>query len=205
MNKERKWLSAIALVLILLAAQSAVFAREPVDPSTLNPPVPPEFNPICEKLGRGTICNVKFTDPPVANEPGGVLCSGNELIFNATRSVVGKRYYDQDGNLIQRHFREDMVGTFVHPLTRASVSFDEGNTIIHNLAVPGDLSTGTESFTGFFRLYVPHGGTVLVDVGRVVQLPDGTIINESGQHPFLDYFVHGDTASMQPSCDALEQ
>ena len=44
-----------------------------VDPSTLNPPPPPQFNPVCEKVGGGTICTVQFSDPPFAGGSG-VFC-----------------------------------------------------------------------------------------------------------------------------------
>jgi len=39
-------------------------------PSTLNPPPPPQFNPVCEKVSGGTICTVQFSDPPFAGGSG---------------------------------------------------------------------------------------------------------------------------------------
>lgn len=41
--------------LSILSPQAVVFAGQPVDPATLNPPPPPEFNAICEAIGKGTI------------------------------------------------------------------------------------------------------------------------------------------------------
>jgi len=46
-------------------------------------------------------------------------------------------------------------------------------------------------------------GTVLIDAGRATITEDGTILSEAGQHPFDEYFVFGDTAALQPLCDAL--
>ena len=101
-------------VLVVLAATlvlaAPVAAREPVDPNTLNPPPPPEFNPSCQRLGGGIVCDLAFSDPPLFDEPSAIICDGTELLFSQTRSVVGKRIYDADGNLLRRHFREELDG-----------------------------------------------------------------------------------------------
>lgn len=157
-------------VLFALVPQTAAFAGQSVDPTTLNPPPPPQFNPTCQAVGSGTICHLAFTDPPTVAEGTGIICgSGNnsfEVLDTSTRSVVGRRYYDRNGNLTQRHFREAIVGTLTNSLTNASVSYDQGDTIIHNLAIPGDTNTGTETITGSLRIHLLNGGIVLVDVGR---------------------------------------
>jgi hypothetical protein len=53
-------------------------------------------------------------------------------------------------------------------------------------------------------LHRQDGGVVLIDAGRSVLLPDGSILMEAGQHHFDDYFVFCDTSALQPLCDALE-
>lgn len=177
-----------------------------VDPSTLNPPPPPAFNPICEKSGFGTLCTVNFSDPPFAGDSGLACGSGAnafEVFQFSTRSVQGKRYYDQNGNLLKRHFREYLTGTFSNPLSNKAVTFSGSVTHVHVLAVPGDNTSGTESLTGGTRIHLQNGGIVLVDAGRATVTEDGTILNESGQHPFDEYFVFGDTTALQPLCDAL--
>jgi len=63
----------IALALIIALAPQPVFAGQAVDPSTLNPPPPPQFNPVCKSVGGGTICTVQFSDPPFAGGSG-VIC-----------------------------------------------------------------------------------------------------------------------------------
>lgn len=194
--------------LFALVPQAVVFAGQSVDPTTLNPPPPPQFNPTCEAVGSGTICHLAFTDPPTIAEGTGIICgSGNksfEVLDTSTRSVEGRRYYDRNGNLTQRHFREVIVGTLTNSFTNTSVSYDQGDTIIHNLAIPGDVDTGTETITGSLRVHQLNGGIVLVDVGRTVLAADGTLITETGQHPLDAYFVFGDTSALQPLCDALE-
>jgi hypothetical protein len=117
--------------------------------------------------------------------------------------VQGKRYYDQNGNLLVRHFREVLDGTFTNPITHKSLAFSGGDTDLHRLAVPGDVSSGTEAVTGSVRIFLGQGnGTMAIDTGRLVDSPQG-LIQEAGQHPFFDYFG-GDTAAMQPLCDALQ-
>jgi len=46
---------------------------------------------------------------------------------------------------------------------------------------------------------------VLFEAGRTIEAADGSaLLRESGPHPFADYFVFGDTAAVQPLCDALQ-
>jgi len=200
----------LALFLIgfvaIFAFTSQAFAREPVDPSTLNPP--PRADTICERVGNGIICDVQFSDPPFA---GGsrVICGTGANAYEVSqflnRSVRGKRYYDQNGNLLRRHFREVLSGNFSNPQNNAAVSFSGQDTHLHYLATPGDVSSGTDIVTGSFRVYLRHGGSVLLEAGRTIEAADGSaFLGESGPHPFADYFVFGDTAAVQPLCDALQ-
>jgi hypothetical protein len=204
----RVFVMLAVVVLSALVPQTLVFAGQSVDPATLNPPPPPEFNPTCEAIGSGTICHLAFSDSPIIAEPTGIICGSGansfEVLLSQTRSVEGRRYYDRNANLTQRHFREVFAGTFMNPLTNATVSFDQSDTVIHNLAIPGDGNSGTLTVTGSLRLHRQDGGVVLIDAGRSVLSPDGSILMEAGQHHFDDYFVFGDTSALQPLCDALE-
>jgi hypothetical protein len=212
MNRNLKRMSpGLVLVtgLTFLAPGSYASALDHVvDSSTLNPPPPPEFNPVCTAVGDRTICDVTFTDPPAVAEPTGIQCgSGSdafEVLVSASRSVDGKRYYDQDGNLTRRHFHDLIVGMYTNPLTGASAPFRQHDTIMHNLAVAGNITTGTEAFTIEIRVTTPRGGTVLIDAGRTeIAESDGAVLFEAGQHPFDAYFVFGQTSALQPLCDAL--
>ena len=127
-----------------------------------------------------------------------------EVFQFQNRSVQGKRDYDQNGNLTRRLFHEVDTGTLTNPVTHTAVSFSARGTTRHDLAIPGDITSGTQVLTGSFRVYRPHGGTVIIEAGRTVNSGDGTFLRESGPHPFQDYFVFGDTAAVQPLCDALE-
>ena len=194
-------------VLFALVPQAVVFASQSVNPATLNPAPPPEFNPVCQASGFGTLCTIAFVqiEGPDATD---IICGSDpnsfNVVFSDTRTVTSRRYYDENGDLTQRHFREVFVGTFTNPLTGVSLDFVQADTVINNLAVPGDTGTGTEAITGLNRFFLPKGGVVLIDAGRtVLDASDGMILFEAGQHHFDDYFVYGDTSALQPICDAL--
>ena len=193
---------AVAGAATLLLVGS-VTAGEPVDPNTLNPPPPAEFNPVCERLGGGIVCDLAFSDPPLFDEPSAVICDGTELLFSQTRSVVGRRIYSADGNLLKRHFREDLAGTYSNPLTGQTIGWETHATNIHVLSVPGDLSSGISSGAGTGRWFELGGATVLVDGGRLVFDAASGILESHGPHHFDDYFEEGDTDALQPLCDAL--
>jgi hypothetical protein len=213
MNHLKRITPGLVLVIALTTAtvgpHTSAFAERSVDPSTLNPPPPAEFNPVCKAVGDGTICDVTFIEPPVTDEPSGIQCGSgadaSELLASGTRSVDGKRYYDDDGNLTRRHFHDLIVGSYTNPLTGASAPFRQHDTIMHDLAVAGDITTGTEAVTVEIRVSTPRGGTVLIDAGRTVGAAvEGTPFFEAGQHPFDAYFIFGDTSALQPICDALK-
>jgi|SwirhirootsSR3_FD_contig_31_15132356_length_731_multi_2_in_0_out_0_1 hypothetical protein len=192
--------------LLALAPQAPIFAGTWVDPATLNPPPPPEFNPSCAAAGFGTLCHLQFSDPPLVNDPFDLDCSTFtlHLLVSQTRSVEGRRYYDHNNNLKQRHYREVLAGTFVNPTNHATLRFSQDDTVVDNLAVPGDDSSGILTVTGLLRVYLPTGSTVLIDAGKTINTADGALIREMGPHPFTDYFVNGDVAAFKPLCDALK-
>jgi len=186
----------------------SVWAGHPVsvDPSTLIPPPPPEFNPVCEKSGFGTLCTVNFSDPPFAGDSGLACGSGAntfEVFQFSTRSVQGRRYYDQNRNLLKRHFREYLAGTYSNPLNHKAVAFSGSIMHVHDLTIPGTTRAEPRGFLAELGSICRMAGTVLIDAGRATITEDGTILSEAGQHPFDEYFVFGDTTALQPLCDAL--
>jgi hypothetical protein len=199
----------LILTLVFALAPQTVSAREPVDPTTLNPPPPPNFNPVCESVGNGTICDLHFSDPPFA-AGSEVICGSGADSFEPfqfqNRTVTSKRYYDANGNFVRVHYREVIDGTFTNPINHKSVAYSGSDTHLHVLTVPGDPTSGNEAITGSVRIFLGNGnGTLALDTGRLVMADsNGEILAESGQHPFLDYFVFGDTAAVQPLCDALQ-
>jgi hypothetical protein len=186
------------------ATAGVASAREPVDPSTLNPPPPDFFGAVCATQGSQIVCDLAFSDPPFSDEPSGVVCDGTELLISQTRDVVGKRFYDADGNLVRRHFREAFTGSFTNPETGASAAFIAHNSLVHDLAVPGDAASGTTRVSGQqIRIFTDHG-TVLIDAGRVViDESNGEILSYAGPKHFDDYFVRGDAGALDALCAAV--
>ena len=192
--------------LVLTAALAApASARTPVDPSTLNPAPPASFNAVCFSDGSHITCDLAFSDPDIVDAPSGIVCDGTELLVSQSRAVVGKRTYDADGNLLQRHFRESLDGTFRNPDTGRVALWTQHDTTIDNLAVPGDLATGTESMSGLdSRIWLPGGGTILTDTGRtVLDVATDEVVKTSAHHPFDAYFS-GDPSALAPLCAALD-
>jgi hypothetical protein len=205
----KRFTRLVLLCAVILAAGSLAvpaLAGQSVDPSTLNPPPPDFFNAVCSATGAGTICTLAFTQ---IEGPGGtgLICGSGPDSFEAVsqdvRTVDGRRFYDQDNNLTERHFREVYVGTFSNPLTGAYLNFTQANTIIHRLAVPGDVDSGKEQIDGSFRISLPGGGVVLTDAGATLLATDGSLLFSSSHHPFDDYFINGDTSALQAICDGL--
>lgn len=191
---------------ILAVTAGPVNARTSVDPATLNPPPPDFFNADCQASGVNTICALAFSDPDIVDAPSGIVCGGVELLFSQTRSVVGKRFYNGDGNLTQRHFREFMAGTFTNPDGGPGVNWVQHDTIIHSLAVPGDLGSGTTRISGLFtRAWLPGGGTVFTDVGMfLIDASTEETIRAAGKHPFDAYFSGADLGALDALCGALD-
>jgi hypothetical protein len=204
-HSHRVLRAIVVASIALLALTTGVAAREPVDPATLNPAPPPEFNATCDRLGNQIRCELAFSDPPFFDEPSGVVCGGVELLVSQTRAVVGKRFYQADGDLLRRHFRERFTGDFSNPVTGRSVVWVAHNTILHDLGVPGEIASGSTQITGQqIRIFADGGGTVLLDAGRIViDEATGEILSSSGPKHFDDYFAFGDEHALDALCAAV--
>jgi hypothetical protein len=196
---------ALAISLMALLAPASAGASSSVDPTTLNPPPPDFFNAECERTGEHILCTLAFADDTIIEEPTGIICDGTELLITQDRSVVGKRYYSADGDLLRRHFRETFIGSLTNPDTGNSVPWVAHNTLRHDLGTPGVVQSGITHVTGQqIRISLPDGGAILVDAGRIV-VDESTfeIVDWSGPKAFDDYFVRGDADALDPLCDAL--
>jgi len=191
--------------LLAFAPQTSIFAGAPVDPATLNPPLPPQVNPVCSATGFGTLCTLAFSDGYV-DQFSGLSCPGPnpfDALDTQNRSVDGRRYYDHNNNLTERHTQELLSGTFRNSVNGKTVNYSGQDTVVQKLSVPGDSNSGTETVSGLQRFYLPNGGTVLINAGLSVYDGSGNLLAEHGQQPFNNYFIYGDAAGMQPLCDAL--
>ena len=199
--------------LLALAPQAATFASAPVgtpvDPNTLTPVPPPQFNPVCWTTNTGVMCHVQFSDPPAPDQGTGLFCQSGatnyEVLQTPNRAVNGLRWYNQDKKLVEKRYTEDGYGTYKNTVTGAILKYVQ-NDIVHTMpSVPGDESTGTVTVTGVqARVFRPNGRTVLIDVGVSTYGGDGSFISHVGVHPLDDYYALGDTDALQPICDALK-
>jgi len=207
-NSVRQIVIATAVAALLAVPLAApTLARVSVDPATLNPPPPDFFNAECYVGGAGTICDLAFADPvnPIVDEPSGIVCDATEILFSQNRFVVGKRFYDADGNLTRRHFRESLEGTLTNPATGTVIPWDQHDTVLHDLSIPGDVDSGTTRITGLMsRFFTGPGRTVLVDSGTMlVDGSTGEVLQAGNNHPIDDYFSGRDPQALRPLCDAL--
>jgi hypothetical protein len=179
-----------------------------VDPSALTPAPPDFFNASCAWTGGQIQCSLAFVDPisPV-KEPTGIICGTGatqfEVLDTWSRSVVGKRVYDSEGLLLRRHFNDRWDGTFTNSVTGATADYEQRDTYLHDLAVPGDPGTGDERQTTHFRVTTPRGSTVLESGHVVIAHEEDAVVFASGKHALADYFDNGDASAVQPICDAL--
>ena len=78
----------------------------------------------------------------------------------------------------------------------------QASNITDVLAVPGDFSLPTETVTGQANITIPGMGAVLLNAGRTVTAPDGSIDFRAGPQDFLDYAL-GNTDVINELCAAL--
>jgi hypothetical protein len=199
----KRLILAVASLGVLMLVPSA-FAGPPVT-QTLTPP-PPPFE-ICKAVGTGTICQgaATLSYGPVDT---GIVCGSGASVFDifdaGTFDRHAARYYDQSGNLTRRVKHDQYTSAqFSNPLTGAAIAYTQSNTTTDVLAVPGDLSSATETNVGEGNFIVSHLGAVFLNAGRTVTAPDGSLDFEAGQQGFVAYFVDGDASVLQPLCAAL--
>ena len=189
--------------LALLVIAPASLAGQPVT-QPLNPP-PPSFE-TCKATGTQTICQGARTLPPYGPDDTGVACGSGSTAFDmfdsGVESQVAARYYDADGNLTRRVIHQTNDSALSNPLTGASIPYLQKNTITDMLAVPGDFGSATETITGEQNFTVPGVGAVMLNAGRIVTSPDGTVEFSAGPQGFQDYF-NGDTSALDALCTAL--
>ena len=195
---------ALVVLVLSLFAFSFVAARPAAAQQALNPPPPPQYT--CKTVGNGTICRA---DVPISYGPEdtGIVCGSGSSAFDIFDSATGDqqktRFYDQNGNLTSRVIHETYSsGQFSNPLTGAVVPYTQHDTITDVFAVPGDLSTATETNVGENIFQPAQGAPVFKYAGRFVVAPDGTIEFSAGQNDFFKLMA-GDTSVLQKLCAAL--
>ena len=190
------------LAAFTLASAAPAAAGQPVT-QPLTPP-PPSFE-TCKTVGNGFICEGART-LSYGPDDTGIACGSGAGAFDifdqGTHNQHAIRFYNTDGNLTKRVIYDQYFSQFTNPLTGAAVPYTQHNTITDVLAVPGDFTSATETFTGQNNFTVPHMGAVFLNAGRVVFGADGTLEFSAGPQEGLDY-SNGNTAAVDELCTAL--
>lgn len=188
----------------LVMAGGATAAAQPPTSVTLNPAPPGSYK--CTPVGNGTRC-LSDTTTVVDPVPSGILCGTGadafEISDQATRRVKAERWYDTNGNLVKR-VRANLFSAsrLTNPITGVFVAYDQHDTDTDILTVPGDLGTATTYSVESLVAVAPGYGAVLVNKGRSVYGPDGSLISRTGRRDLDDYFA-GDVSVVASLCAAL--
>jgi hypothetical protein len=158
--------------------------------------------------GSGTVCraNDPFSYGPVDT---GITCGSGTTAFDIFDSGVGTesktRFYDRNGNLTKRIIdTRYSFGQWSNPLTGAVVSYTQHNVQTDVLAVPGDLTSSTETITGENIYKAGQGKPVFVATGRqVFNFDMSELYFSAGRNGFIAAFFQGDTTAFDAVCAAL--
>jgi hypothetical protein len=97
-----------------------------------------------------------------------------------TGRVTITTFLDQDGNPARLHVTVSGRGEAINPESGQTLRFVQANLF------DTDLSTGERTTAGLrFLAYIPDGGVVLLDAGRLV-VTDGQIVLEAGPHQLIN-------------------
>ena len=188
---------------LLLAPAASAQAGHPCSP-TLNPP-PPSFE-TCQTVGGGTIASGSRVESYGPTDMGPCLTDPSFDVFDqGTFNQHATRWYDQNGDLTRRHIYDHYTfGQWSNPLAGTVVPYTQNNVENDEYAIPGDMNSGTTTFTGESMYHDGTGAPVLWGNGRQVNSNvDGSLIESSGRNDFVLAFVENDPSVFAPVCAAL--
>jgi hypothetical protein len=164
---------------------------------TLVPPAPPGAT--CQTTGTGIFCHGADTFS-ATNVDTGISCGTFELLVSFTATQTYELRYNSAGLGLEEVSHDNFPRTFVNSVSGKAIAGNEHFTDTTEWATPGDLSTGTDTFTGAISVATgQHFGLVSHDVGKVVFDPNGDIIFEGGPHDATEDFP----GFVQAICAAL--
>jgi hypothetical protein len=190
---------------ILLLAPAASAQAAQACPSTLNPPAL-SFE-TCQTVGGGTIASGSRVESygPIDNGPC-VTDPSFDVFDQGTFNQHATRWYDRNGDLTRRHiYNHYTFGQWTNPLAGTVVPYTQTSIENDEYAIPGDMSSGTATFTGSNMFHDPGtGAPVLWGNGRqLTSNVDGSLIESSGRNDFVLAFNEDDPAVFAPICAAL--
>jgi len=172
-------LGAVVLATAGLVAATGSAAAD----TSLNPPPLSWYT--CQDTGSGTVCHGQMT----FEHPGefqGSCPQGFDILSSAHSEETAARYYDRDGNLVQRVLHDvfpvgNPLNVVYNSKTGKSIPYTTDRTETDDLVVPGDFASVTARFTGnIITITVPDGGMLLHDVGLFTFAPNDVIVEVHG-------------------------
>jgi hypothetical protein len=194
---------APTLGLMLLVPVASAQAGQPC-PSSLNPP-PLSFE-TCQAVGGGTIASGSRVVSYGPTDMGPCLTDPSFDVFDqGTFEQHATRWYDQNGNLTRRHIYDHYTfGQWSNPLEGTVIPYTQTSIENDEYAIPGDMNSGTATFTGENVYHDQTGAPVLFGNGRqVMSNVDGSLLESSGRNDFVLAFNENDPAVFAPICAAL--
>jgi hypothetical protein len=191
------------LGLLLLAPAASAQGGQPC-PSTLNPPAL-SFE-TCQTVGGGTIASGSRVVSYGPTDMGPCPTDGSFDVFDqGTFNQHATRWYDQRGNLTRRRLYQHWTfGQWSNPLAGTAVPYTQTSVENDEYAIPGDMSSGTATFTGENMFHDGTGAPVLFGNGRqVYDAVDGSLIESSGRNDLVLAFNENDPSVFAPICAAL--
>jgi hypothetical protein len=193
-----RFLLIVLVALFALAPHAAVFAGQP-GTQALTPP-PPSFE-TCKAIGDGTICQGDHT----ANEglvDTGIVCGSGPSAFEIFDSGINHENaihsYNDAGKLTRSVSHDNWSATqWSNPLAGTTLPYIQHMVFTTVLAVPGDLSTATNTAVGEVIFTPAHSQPILLGVGKQVFAPDGTLQFSAG------HFIDLNSPELLPICAAL--
>jgi hypothetical protein len=168
--RARRLIGLVFVAVLAGAAAAPAYARTPVDPTTLTPPLQP-FR-VCWDLGPYVQCDTSGhsfqENVPTDIAPCGQIYETAEFKSNSTR-------WYEDGLIIRRQVQASVKGFWTLSPTGDGprVEFMRNNSWNELFAVPGDITSGVATFSGA-ELRVPALGVDLHEAGQF--RPDETFV-----------------------------
>ena len=192
------------LCALSMAAPAVVSAGrgDSVDPLLMTPPLNNTFEWSCFRTGGGIVCDGERL-LTWENADYGITCDGRPFYSTGYEHRTQRRFGDANGLAlvtIQHFMGRDTIS--MQP-DGSGPTISGGGTFKEEFryAIPGDLSTRTDRYSGVdVRYNAPGYGLVFHDTGTKMFDIDGNVLMLHGQHPVVEDF----DATFQKICDAFE-
>ena len=168
----------VVLALMLLSATGVVSvqaaAPAPVDQSSLQPPLNPNFTYTCVREHDGIVCRGTY-DPTYVNEPIGIFCDGREVYVTGGGHETLTRWHLADGRATRTVATLDYPRDVytLSPMGGGRTAIGSGDWLrLYTYPNPGDKSTRIFTEVGTMQRIADERGHVFwLDRGVIRYVP----------------------------------